>query len=215
MSAFSRAALVGYSVRCLRSWDLRRIICWARPRWKSRTSSKRGALQGSSLRAQREAGLVATCSSIRADPRLRPGRIGTGAEALRPACPIPRGREKRATENASTFRAPRTRPRSGVGRPGNRKEEEGRLKGRRPIPPWSCSLRSHPLDAPAMRIERVPSEGYAHTTQRLDKWSYAHRSRNLAPRTRTCNPHVLVKGRPPRRAESRVARGAKPGPVAF
>ncbi len=68
-------------------------------------------------------------------PRLRPGRTGTEAEALRPACPIPRGREKRATEKASTSRAPRTRPRPGVGRPSNTKAEEGRLKGRRPIPP--------------------------------------------------------------------------------
>ena len=49
---------------------------------RARTSSKRGELQGSSLCAQREAGLVATCSSIRADPRLRPGRTETEAEAL-------------------------------------------------------------------------------------------------------------------------------------
>ena len=102
LSALSRIALVGYSVRCLRSWDLRLIICWARPRLKSRTSSQRTELQGSSLCAQREAGLVATCSSIRADPRLRPGRTGTEAEALRPACPIPQEGEKGATENAST-----------------------------------------------------------------------------------------------------------------
>ena len=81
LSALSRAASVGYSVKCLRSWDLRRIVCWARLRWKSRTSSKRRELQGSSLRAQREAGLVATCSSIRADRRLRPGRTETEAEA--------------------------------------------------------------------------------------------------------------------------------------
>ena len=182
MSALSRAALVGYSVRCLRSWDLRRIICWARLRLKSRTSSKRGELQGSSLCAQREAGLVATCSSIRADPRLRPGRTGTGAEALRPACPIPRGREKRATENASTFRAPRTRPKPRVGRPSNTKEEEGRRKGRRPIPPCYCSLRSHPLDAPAMRIERAPSEGYAQRAKRIApprRPGYAHRTGTL------------------------------------
>ena len=156
LSALSRAALVGYSVRCLRSWDLCQTICWARLQVKSRTSSKRRELQGSSLCAQREAGLVA-------DPRLRPGRTGTGAEALRPACPIPRCREKRATENASTFRAPRTRPKPGIGQPRNTKEEEGRLKGRRPIPPWYCSLRSHPLDAPAMRIARAPSEeGFEH-----------------------------------------------------
>ena len=178
MSALSRAALVGYSVRCLRSWDLRRIIFWARLRLKSRNSSKRRELQGSSLCGQREAGLVARCSSIRADPRLRPGRTGTGAEALRPACPIPRGREKRATENASTFRAPRTRPRLGVGRPSNTKAQGGRLKGRRPIPPCYCSLRSHPLDAPAMRLERASSEGYAHRAKRISlprRPSYAHR----------------------------------------
>ena len=94
LSALSRAALVGYSVRCLRSWDLRRMICWARLRLKSRTSSKRGELQGSSLCAQREAGLVARCSSVRADPRLRPGRTETEAEALRPACPIPPGQRE-------------------------------------------------------------------------------------------------------------------------
>ena len=75
----------------------------------------------SSLCAQREAGLVATCSSIRTDPRVRPGRTGTEAEALRPACPIPQGREKRATENASIFRALRTRPKLGIGRPSNTK----------------------------------------------------------------------------------------------
>ena len=174
MSALSRAALVGYSVRCLRSWDLHRMICWARLRLKSRTSSKRRELQGSSLCGQWGAGLVATCSSIRADPRLRPSRIGNEAEALRPACPTPRGREKRATENAPTCRALRTRPKPGVGRPSNTKAEEGRLKGRRPIPSCYCSLRSHPLDAPAMRIERAPSEGYAHRAKRIEKGSYAH-----------------------------------------
>ena len=36
-------------------------------------------------------------------PRLRPGRTGTEAEALRPGGPIPRGRGKRASENPSTF----------------------------------------------------------------------------------------------------------------
>ena len=156
MSALSRAALVGYSVRCLRSWDFRRMICWA--------------------------------------------------EALRPACPIARGREKRATENASTFRAPRTRPKPGVGRPSNRKEEEGRLKGRRPTPPWYRSLRSHPLDAPAMRIPRAPSEGYAHRAKRIDPLTapamrieqgpsggYAHRAKRIengsyAHRTRLSAP---------------------------
>ena len=49
---------------------------------KSRTSSKRGKLQDSSLCGQREAGLVARCSSIRADRRLRPGRTDTEAKAL-------------------------------------------------------------------------------------------------------------------------------------
>ena len=66
-----------------------------------------------------------------------------------------------------------------------------------------------------MRIERAPSEGYAHTAKRSEKWSYAHRSRNLALRTRTCNPHVLMEGRHAGRAESRVPRGAEPGPVPF
>ena len=94
MSALSRAASVGYSLKYLRRWDLRRMICWARLRLKSRTSSKRGELQSSSLCAQREAGLVARCSSVRADPRLRPGRTETGAEALRPTCPIPPGQRE-------------------------------------------------------------------------------------------------------------------------
>ena len=58
MSALLRAALVGSSVKCLRSWDLRRIIWWACLRWKSRTSSKRGEVHGPSLCAQQEAGLV-------------------------------------------------------------------------------------------------------------------------------------------------------------
>ena len=49
--------------------------------------------------------------------------------------------------------------------------------------------------APTMRIDRAPSEGYAHTAKRSEKWSYAHRSRNTALRTRTYNPHVLVQGR--------------------
>ena len=75
--------------------------------------------------------------------------------------------------------------------------------------------RIDPLTAPAMRIERAPSEGYVYTTQRLDKWSYAHRSRNLAHRRRTCNPHVLIEGRHAGRAESRVARGAELGPKTF
>ena len=161
MCALSRAALIGYSVRCLRSWVLRRIICWARLRLKSQTSSKRGELQGSSLCAQREAGLVATCSSIRADPRLRPDRTGTGAEAMGPACPISRDRGKRAIENASTFRAPRTYPKPVVGRPSNTKEEEGRFKNRRPILPWYCSLRSHPPRRPGYAHRQAPSVGYA------------------------------------------------------
>ena len=88
LSALSRAALVGYSVRCLRSWDLHRTICWAQLRVQSRTSSKRGELQGSSLCAQREAGLVARCSLIRANRRLRPGRTKTEAEALLEAAAV-------------------------------------------------------------------------------------------------------------------------------
>ena len=155
MSALSRAALVGSSVRCLRSWDLRRIIWWARLRLKSRTSSKRGELQGSSLCAQRKTGLVATCSSIRADPRLRPGRTGTGAEALSPACPIPRGREKRATENASTARAPRTvRGRESVGGLATRTQRTQRSAAR-------TTLVLLPPEPPPRR------PGYAHRTGAL------------------------------------------------
>ena len=55
-----------------------------------------------------------------------------------------------------------------------------------------ASLRRHPLDAPAMRIERAPSEGYAHRAKRIDlltapamriEWapskSYAHTAERL------------------------------------
>ena len=54
------------------------------------------------------------------------------------------------------------------------------------------SLRRHPLDAPAVRIERAPSEGYAHRAKRIDlltapamriEWapseSYAHTAERL------------------------------------
>ena len=55
---------------------------------------------------------------------------------------------------------------AGVSHPPGPREEGNRECVDRPSAA-DASLRSHPLDAPAMRIERAPSEGYAHRAKRI------------------------------------------------